>query len=53
MKITEDFWEYAKEQNLEEEKSPAPGMLEKSKEFVDQGSEIYQGNVPDGAKKYH
>jgi hypothetical protein len=25
-------------------------MVEKAKEFVDKGSEIYQGNVPENAK---
>jgi hypothetical protein len=29
------------------------GMAEKAKEFVDKGSEIYQGNVPDGVKEHH
>jgi hypothetical protein len=27
------------------------GMAEKAKEFIDKGSEIYQGNLPDRAKK--
>ncbi len=27
-------------------------MAEKAKEFVDKGSEIYQGNLPDGAKEH-
>jgi hypothetical protein len=31
----------------------AVGMAEKAKEFVEKGSEIYQGNVPDGAKEHH
>jgi hypothetical protein len=29
------------------------GMAEKAKEFVATGSEIYQGNVPAGAKHNH
>jgi hypothetical protein len=29
------------------------GMAEKAKEFVDKGSEIYQGNLPEGAKEHH
>ncbi len=53
MKITQDVREYAKEQNLAEEKALAVGMAEKAKEFVDKGSEIYQGNLPDGAKEHH
>ena len=53
MKITQDVREYAKEQNIAEEKALAVGMAEKAKEFVDKGSEIYQGNLPDGAKEHH
>jgi ABC-type phosphate/phosphonate transport system ATPase subunit len=29
------------------------GMAEKAKEFTEKGSEIYHGNVPDGAKDQH
>jgi hypothetical protein len=29
------------------------GKAEKAKEFVDKGSEIYQGNLPDGAKEHY
>lgn len=53
MKITQDVREFAKEQNIEEEKALAVGMAEKAKEFIDKGSEIYQGNLPDGAKEHH
>jgi phosphomethylpyrimidine synthase len=53
MKITQDVREYAKEQNVEAEKALAVGMVEKAKEFKATGSEIYQGNVPDGAKEHH
>jgi len=28
-------------------------MSAKAKEFTEKGSEIYQGNVPDGAKAHH
>ena len=48
MKITQDVREYAKEQNLTEEKALAVGMAEKAKEFVATGSEIYHGNLPEG-----
>ncbi len=48
MKITQDVREYAKEQNVAEEKALAVGMAEKAKEFTATGSEIYHGNVPDG-----
>ncbi|MFN0138636.1 MAG: phosphomethylpyrimidine synthase ThiC [Pyrinomonadaceae bacterium] len=53
MKITQDVREYAKEQNLEAEKALAVGMAEKAAEFKATGSEIYHGNVPDGAKGHH
>ncbi len=53
MKITQDVREYAKEQNVAEEKALAVGMAEKAKEFVATGSEIYHGNVPDGTKDHH
>lgn len=52
MKITQDVREYAKEQNVVEEKALAVGMAEKAKEFVDKGSEIYRGNLPEGAKEH-
>jgi len=32
------------------QKALAVGMAEKAKEFIATGSEIYQGNLPDGAK---
>ncbi|HQZ82462.1 MAG TPA: phosphomethylpyrimidine synthase ThiC [Pyrinomonadaceae bacterium] len=50
MKITQEVREFAAEQNIEAEKALAVGMSEKAKEFVKSGSEIYQGNLPDGAK---
>jgi hypothetical protein len=53
MKIAQDVGEYAKEQNLTEEKALAVGMAEKSKEFLETGAEIYQGNLPEGAKEHH
>ena len=53
MKITQDVREYAKEQNVAEEKALAVGMAEKAKEFVKSGSEIYQGNLPEGGHDHH
>ncbi len=53
MKITQDVREYAKEQNVAEEKALAVGMAAKAKEFVATGSEIYHGNVPEGARHDH
>ncbi len=53
MKITQEVREYAAQENIEAEKALAVGMAEKSKEFTKKGSEIYQGNVPDGVKEHH
>jgi phosphomethylpyrimidine synthase len=53
MKITQDVREYAKEQNVEAEKALAVGMAEKAAEFKATGSEIYHGNLLDGAKEHH
>ena len=53
MKITQDVRDYANAQNIEAEKALAVGMSEKAKEFVATGSEIYHGNVPEGAKHDH
>ena len=43
-KITRDVREYAKEQNVAEEKALVVGMAEKAKEFVATGSEVYQSS---------
>ena len=41
MKITEDVRKYAAEQGIAEEEALRKGMDEKSKEFVQQGAEVY------------
>ena len=41
MKITEDVRKYALEQGLAEEEALARGLAEKSKEFIEKGSEVY------------
>ncbi|MEM7104493.1 MAG: phosphomethylpyrimidine synthase ThiC [Bacteroidota bacterium] len=41
MKITQDIREYAAEKELTENEAIENGMEEKSKEFIDKGSEIY------------
>ncbi len=41
MKITEDVRKYAAEQGIADEAALAKGMEEKSKEFVEAGSEVY------------
>ncbi len=42
MKITEDVRAYAAKQGVDEESALRKGMEEKSKEFVEKGSEVYQ-----------
>jgi phosphomethylpyrimidine synthase len=41
MTITEDVRKYATEQDIAEEEALAKGMEKKSKEFVEQGAEVY------------
>ena len=41
MKITEDVRKYAAEQGVSEEEALKKGMEEKSREFIEKGSEIY------------
>ena len=41
MKITEDVRKYAAEQGTAEEDALKKGMEQKSREFVDKGSELY------------
>ena len=41
MKFTEDVRKYAAEQGIAEEEALKGGMEEKSKEFVEKGSEVY------------
>jgi phosphomethylpyrimidine synthase len=53
MKITQEVREYAAKEGVTEEKALAVGMAEKSKEFTATGSEIYQGNKPEGADNHH
>ncbi|MFM8441695.1 MAG: phosphomethylpyrimidine synthase ThiC [Acidobacteriota bacterium] len=53
MKITQDVREFAAKEGIDEEKALAAGMAEKAKEFVASGSEIYHGNIPEGANHDH
>jgi len=45
MKIAEDVRKYAAEQGVAEEEALKKGMEEKSKKFVDRGSDIYAGRA--------
>ena len=45
--------DFREEQNVAEEKALPVRLAEKAREFVATGSEIYQGNLPDGAKEHH
>ncbi len=53
MKITQEVREYAAREGIEAEKALAVGMSEKAKQFVATGSEIYHGNLPEGADSEH
>lgn len=41
MKITQDVRKYAEQKNIDAEKALNEGMIEKSKEFIEKGSEVY------------
>jgi phosphomethylpyrimidine synthase len=41
MKVTEDVRKYALEQGLSEQEAKRKGMAEKSREFIQQGGEVY------------
>jgi hypothetical protein len=47
------LYEYAAKEGIKEEKALAVGMAERAKGFVAMGGEIYQGNIPEGAKEHH
>ncbi|HEY0078226.1 MAG TPA: phosphomethylpyrimidine synthase ThiC [Pyrinomonadaceae bacterium] len=53
MKITQDVRDYAAQKQLDEEAALGEGLKEKAAEFVASGAEIYQGNVPEGARREH
>jgi phosphomethylpyrimidine synthase len=53
MKITQDVREYAAQNKLDEHAALDAGMKEKAAEFVASGAEIYQGNLPAGARPEH
>lgn len=53
MKITQDVREYAKEQNVPDEKALEVGMAERAKEFIAMGIEFYHGNLADGAMDHY
>ena len=53
MKITQEVRQYAAESGLDEQAALAEGMKQKAAEFVSSGAEIYQGELPAGAKREH
>jgi phosphomethylpyrimidine synthase len=53
MKITQDVRDYAEKQNIEAEKALAVGMSEKAREFIEKGSEIYEGARREGETHGH
>ncbi len=53
MKITQEVREYAAEAGLDDQTALAAGMSEKAAEFVNSGAELYQGDLPAGAKREH
>ena len=53
MKITQEVREYAAQKEIDEEAALGQGMREKAAEFVSSGAELYQGDLPAGAKREH
>jgi phosphomethylpyrimidine synthase len=53
MKITQEVREYAAQKEIAEEAALGLGMREKAAEFVSSGAELYQGELPAGAKREH
>jgi phosphomethylpyrimidine synthase len=53
MKITQEVRDYAARAGLDEQSALTTGMREKAAEFVSSGAEIYQGELPAGAKREH
>ena len=53
MKITQEVRDYAVKKGVEEQAALGEGMKEKAAEFVAAGAEIYQGHLPEGARREH
>ena len=53
MKITQEVRDYAAQKGVEEQAALTEGMKEKAAEFVAAGAEIYQGHLPEGARREH
>jgi phosphomethylpyrimidine synthase len=53
MKITQEVRDYAAQNQLDEQSALDAGMREKAGEFLATGAEIYQGDVPEGARREH
>ncbi|HEX8187744.1 MAG TPA: phosphomethylpyrimidine synthase ThiC [Pyrinomonadaceae bacterium] len=53
MKITQEVRDYASKNQLDEHSALSEGMKEKAAEFVSSGAELYQGELPAGARREH
>ncbi|HEX7315200.1 MAG TPA: phosphomethylpyrimidine synthase ThiC [Pyrinomonadaceae bacterium] len=53
MKITQEVRTYAAEAGLDEQSALTEGLKQKAAEFVSSGAELYQGELPAGAKREH
>jgi phosphomethylpyrimidine synthase len=53
MKITQEVRDYAASAGLDEQAALHEGLKEKAAEFVASGAEIYQGELPEGARREH
>jgi phosphomethylpyrimidine synthase len=53
MRITQEVREYADRAGLDEQSALTHGMKQKAAEFVSSGAELYQGELPAGAKREH
>jgi phosphomethylpyrimidine synthase len=53
MKITQEVRDYAASAGLDEQAALQEGLKEKAAEFVAAGAEIYQGELPEGARREH
>jgi hypothetical protein len=53
MKITQEVRDYASKHELDAQAALSEGLKEKAAEFVSSGAELYQGELPAGARREH